>query len=365
MTGLGVITPLGSTVEEVLGRMARGDCAAAAPTGFDPRPFPCRQSAEIADFDAQACIPEAKTLRLMSRDAVLAVAAARAAMADAGVRSGETYAAEDIALYGSTGLAGMQLAEVAGLVRQSVGPDGRFDPGRFGTVGLKRVRPVLSFKILSNMPICFVSIFQHVRGPNAVYNPWEGQGAQAIAAGVRAVAGGEVPCALVGGCDAKAHELAFISLTQQGVFESWRRDGAGCVPGEGAAFLVLEEESRAAARGANIRARLAGHCIRTAAGAGEREKTYRKLLSSLPVDGVRKVVSAADGDERLSDAERRALAEVGIDHTDPLEPKRHAGNLFAAAAALQVGLAAATAGKVLANCFGYGAEQAAFVLEPA
>ena len=63
---------------------------------------------------------------------------------------------------------------------------------------------MLSFKILANMPICFVSIFENLRGPNAVYTPWEGQGAQAIAAGVRAVAEGEVPCAVVGGCDAAA-----------------------------------------------------------------------------------------------------------------------------------------------------------------
>ena len=74
---------------------------------------------------------------------------------------------------------------------------------------------------------------------------------------------------------------------------------------------------------------------------------------------------SSSGPTRTSSAERQALADAGIDDTDTLEPKRHTGNLFAAAAALQVGLAAARPGKVLANCFGYGAEQAAFVLEPA
>ena len=98
---------------------------------------------------------------------------------------------------------------------------------RFGRVALRRIRPVLSFKILSNMPICFVSIFEGVRGPNAVYTPWEGQGAQAIAAGIRAIRRGDVPCALVGGCDVKTHELALVSLQQLGVFGSWIQHGRG------------------------------------------------------------------------------------------------------------------------------------------
>ena len=97
--------------------------------------------------------------------------------------------------------------EIARLVRDAATPDGSFDLARFGGVTLRRIRPVLSFKILANMPICFVSIFENLRGPNAVYTPWEGNGAQAIAAGVRAIRRGEVACAVVGGCDVKTHVL--------------------------------------------------------------------------------------------------------------------------------------------------------------
>ena len=77
------------------------------------------------------------------------------------------------------------------------------------------------------MPLCFVSIFLNIKGPNAVYTPWEGNGAQAIAAGVRAIKNEEVPCVLVGGCDVKIRELSFINLQQLGIFDSWNKNGVG------------------------------------------------------------------------------------------------------------------------------------------
>jgi hypothetical protein len=81
------------------------------------------------------------------------------------------------------------------------------------------------------------------------------------------------------------------------------------------------------------------------------------------------VVAAGDGDPALSQAECLAMAAAVPDSRELLYPKAHLGNLFAAAAAVQVALAAAWADRqsagvpVLANCFGPGSEQAAFALE--
>ena len=263
ITGIGMVTPLGRSPADVIRRIGQGDSAAAAPC-FDPSPFHCRVCASVADFDAEAFFPDNKTLRLMNRDAQMAVVAARLAMEDAGVQVGATYASEDIALYGATGMTGLPVDEISRLVECSAGEDGSLDLNRLGQVGLKRVRPVLSFKILANIPICFVSIFEGIRGENGVYTPWEGQGARAIEAGVRAVRQGRAACALVGGCDVKTHEFSFISLQQLGVFDSWRDQGRGIVPGEGAAFLVLENESAARDRGGRIYARFVGCSFATA-----------------------------------------------------------------------------------------------------
>jgi 3-oxoacyl-(acyl-carrier-protein) synthase len=309
-------------------------------------------------------------IRLMNRDAQLAVAAAHLALSDAGVKPGGSYAPEEIALYGATGLAGLPLAEVIPLVKASTGRDGQFDPTRFGQAGLRAVSPILSFKILSNMPLCFVSICENIQGPNAVFTPWEGQGAQAIETAIRAIECGDAGCALAGGCDVKTHELAFLSLEQHGLFASWRQHQAGVVPGEGAVFLVLETADRAITRGAQIYAQVSGFSLRTHRMGTTRADTYDDVFNGLGLrpESLSALVSADNGDVESGQDERQALSCRKIAAATTLHPKKQCGDLFAAAAALQVGLAALLAardgGRVLANCFGHGSEQAAFVLTP-
>jgi len=234
---------------------------------------------------------------------------------------------------------------------------------------LRAVSPILSFKILSNMPLCFVSICANLQGPNAIYTPWEGQGAQAVEAGLRALAGGEAGCVLVGGCDVKTHELAFLSLEQQGLFVSWQKHRTGLVPGEGAIFLVLETAGRAARRGARVYAQISGYSLRTQPPDTSRAATFSEIFQELNISSsaLTAVVSAENDDGTTGDAEQQALAGEKITVATVCRPKKKTGDLFAAAAGLQVGLAAWLAardgGRVLANCFGHGSEQAAFILE--
>jgi 3-oxoacyl-[acyl-carrier-protein] synthase II len=368
VTGIGLVTPLGNSVGEVLDRIGRGEDAACAPA-FDTTALPCHHCARVLDFDAEAYFPDNKALRLMDRSAQMAAVAAHLAMKDAGVRPDETYPAEQIALYGATGISSMAASEIGRIVGDAAGSDGRLDLRRFGRVALKKARPVLSFRILANMPICFVSILENIRGPNAVYTPWEGQGAQAIAAGVRAIQRQDVPCALVGGCDVKTREISFLNLTHLGLFASWQRHGQGCVPGEGAAFLVLESEEQAARGGKRAYARIAECVLRSTPGDVAIKDVLSSAISGLDLSGGPVVVAAGDGDPGMAEAEEQALTQARIIPPRWLRPKQHLGNLFAAAAPVQVGLAAALCAgntnsrKVLADCFGYGTEQALFVLE--
>jgi 3-oxoacyl-[acyl-carrier-protein] synthase II len=357
ITGIGLVTPLGQRPAEVLARIAAGEVARGeSPLGAESA---CPSVARVADFDVQRYFPENKSLRLMNRDAELAVVAAGLAIEDARLEVDRTYPADEIGLFGSTGLSGMPAEEIGRLVEHAAAADGSLDLERFGRAALRRIRPVLSFKILANMPICFVSIFHRLCGPNAVYTPWEGQGAQAIAAGIRAVRRGDVPCAVVGGCDVKTHEMALLSLQQLGALRSWNEYGRGTVPGEGAAFLVLEDESQAIRRSARVYARIRQYAFRSVAA---------ESLSRLAISGRPALVAAGDGDVFVSDAECEALRQSGIKPATILRPKEHLGNAFAAAAAIQVALAAELASRsehesVLANCIGFGAEQGCFVLE--
>jgi 3-oxoacyl-[acyl-carrier-protein] synthase II len=368
VTGIGLVTPLGQSAGEVLDRMAQGE-AAAVNIPFDSGSLACPLYAPVGGFDPEKYFPDNKTLRLMNRDAQMAVVAAHFAMQDACIKTDETYPSEHVALYGSTGVSSMSVEEMSRIIKYAAANDGSLDLHRFGQVALKRVRPVLSFRILANMPICFVSIFENIRGQNSVYTPWEGQGAQAVAAGIRAIKRGETPCALVGGCDVKTRELSLINLQQLGAFESWKRYGKGCVPGEGAAFLVLEDEEKAAARGKRPYARIADYVMRSVCGNHDLKHTLSSVISGLKISGKATVIAAGDGDIGIEEDEKQAFEYADLDVKDFLRPKLHLGNLFAAAAPVQIALAAELVGRkengqpVAADCFGFGSEQASFVLE--
>ncbi len=366
ITGIGMITPLGDEPAEVLHRIQVGHSAATGPTGFDETIFPCPVCAPVKSFEPVRYVSEPKMVRLMNRDAQLAVAAARLALEDAGLESGAFYQPQDIALFGATGLAGLPLREIVPLIRVSTAPEGGFDLARFSQAGLKAVSPILSFKILSNMPLCFVSINENIQGPNAIYTPWEGDGAEAIEAGIRALKTGDARCALVGGCDVKIHELAFATLHQHDLFSSWRETGNGMFPGEGAVFLVLENRTTAEARRAHIYGLVAGFSLRPHSPAKQISRTRTDVLSALTVGAVDALVSSKDGDP-LQDPQKQQIFEATrITVKETVSPKKHLGNLFAAAGPLQLALAAVLTNmgrrSVLANCFGYGRTQASFVL---
>ena len=368
ITGVGLVTPLGRAPARILDSIVRRVSAAKVPD-FDTSSFSCPQYAPISDFDAQEFFPDNKTLRLMNRDARMAVVAARIAMDDARITVDTTYPAGEIALYGATGLSGISIDDISRLVKHAARKDGSMDMELFGKVALRKIRPVLSFKILANMPICFVSIFENIRGENAVFTPWEGQGAQAIAAGIDAIGRGDVRCALVGGCDVKTHVLSFISLEQLGIFDSWKKHGTGIVPAEGAAFIVLEDRDAALRRSAAPYATIEAYSIRSICADSDLKTTCAETISGLKIRQDVTLVTSADGDVGIGRAEQYALEQTGINTRAEVHPKSCIGNTFAAAAPMQVAIGAAicsgqTAGHTtLVNCFGPGTEQAAFRME--
>lgn len=362
-----MVTSLGHCPGDILQRIEAGDLSAIQPHAFPLPHLDCPVAARIANFQPENFISERKLVRLMGRDAQLAVSAAHLALQDAEVRVGANVQPEEVALFGATGLASLPFKEVEPLLQASLNAQGRFDLGQFGQAGLRAVNPVLSFKILANMPLCFVSICENIQGPNGIYTPWEGQGAQALEAAIRALQWGKARCALVGGCDVKTHEFGLLTLQQMGLFESWRETHAGLVPTEGAAFLVLEKESDAQARGARIYARFASFGLRTNLQGTPRVETQKEILSGLSMADPAILVSSANADP-ATDKDDAAIQEMRrVNPAKIICPKKCLGDLFAAAAPVQVGLAALLAQRtrqsVLAHCFGYGTEQAAFALE--
>ena len=127
--------------------------------------------------------------------------------------------------------------------------------------------------------------------------------------------------------------------------------------------MVLEDEEYAQARGANVYARIAGCDVRTKDGQ-DADGIINEMMASLG----QVIIAAGDGDDKRREAELTEIARVGAASAKIVNPKQHVGNLFSAAAAVQVCLAAAESrrlgqGVVWANCFGHGSELGSFALE--
>jgi hypothetical protein len=119
-----------------------------------------------------------------------------------------------------------------------------------------------------------------------------------------------------------------------------------------------------------VYASIRGYALRSITPPASLSEVFSDVLCGLETTRCAQVVSAGDGDPSYSDGELVALETAGLGQCRLLHPKSHFGNLFAAAAPVQVALAALLANlhrgvPVLANCFGHGTEQAAFVLEAA
>jgi len=362
ITGIGLISPLGNSLSEIFDRIARKENVFRTPESFSSNIVKNFQIAEIRDFDPIVYGIDQKNLRIMSRDAIFASAAARLALKDSKLTIGNEYKPEEIALFGATGLSGIAFKEVKVLLKNAATPEGEFDLKLFGTVALKKVPPTLSFKILTNMPICFVSIGEGIQGMNAVYNPWEGQGAQAIVAGIHSILDGDASCALVGGCDEKTNLLGFISLCQHG-FIPISGSPLRHWPAEGAAFLVLEKASRAKARKARIYAQIDYFDLFT--------KNFKNSTSSFNKEvfaGVKRVLNSTAETSPEFEMEREFLDFTGIQNAEMFSPKNFLGDSFAASAATQVAIGAylvsqaRTPERILATCFGFGSEKGYFVL---
>jgi hypothetical protein len=158
--------------------------------------------------------------KFMSRQAMLAAAAARAAMRDFNPFQ-RGVSPERVGLYASVGLASINHQAGLAILRESAGPDGTFDSARFFERGTRAVNPLLAFEVLANMPACVVSVLEGIKGESAIYTPYEDSGAQALMAAAEALAEGRVDLALVVAADtpdepSSLSELALLGHLGEG-----------------------------------------------------------------------------------------------------------------------------------------------------
>lgn len=253
ITGIGAITPIGSTVEGLWEGLRREKSAVGSITRFDPSIFKSHNAAEVNDFDAGDWL-ERKRVKRLDRYGQFSVATARMAIADSGIDL-ETEDREQIGSTMGSALGGLQFAE------------GQLD--LYLREGIKSVDPMLALCVFGGAASCNIAIELGVSGPNSTNSMSCASGTIAIGEGFRLIRDGYADVMITGGAEAPLAPLCFgafsiiraMSTRNDDPATSSRpfdKDRDGFVMGEGAAVLILEEYDRAVARGARIYAEIAG-----------------------------------------------------------------------------------------------------------
>jgi len=326
ITGLGVVSALGIGVEAFWEGLAsgRGGCRPAGRVEA-----PGILVAEVDGLDARRFVRSPQGRRI-DRTSLLAVAAARLALADAGLRAEELAPAATALGLGSA---------FGNLEETALFLDRVLDRGTGN--------PLLFPNLVMNAPLSYAGIELGVTGPTAMLTEQEASGEAAIAWGVRQIADGTAEVCLAGGSDELTSGLVRLRRETATVGAGPPRpldpQADGPCLGEGAAVLVLEGLAHARRRGARVYAGLVPHD----------GSSIPAPVHAWPVDGgalgralaplvadADLVIAAASGSPALDTVEADALADaLGRRRVAVTAPRGAVGD-FGAAGALGVAAAA-------------------------
>jgi 3-oxoacyl-[acyl-carrier-protein] synthase II len=271
ITGLGIVNPLGSTLETFWEALAQGRSGIKPITLFDASQLPARFAGQLVDFDAKKYIvqKERKSIKVMARTIQLAVAAAQLAMDDSGIDKAHLNP-ERFGVEFGAGLMATELSELAHAARASASSiPGDVDLQKWGDEGIPAIPPLWMLKYLPNMLACHVSILHNAQGPNNSITESEVAGLLALGEACRVMQRDQADFFLVGGADSKLNPLSLVRQCQFGGLSQrndqpekacrpFDRHRDGVVLGEGAGVLALEDLDHARRRGARIYAEIVG-----------------------------------------------------------------------------------------------------------
>ncbi|MEL7608728.1 MAG: beta-ketoacyl-ACP synthase II [Bacillota bacterium] len=251
ITGMGVISPVGNTLDEFWQSLVDGRCGIDFITRFDAAEFKVKIAAEVKDFDPLKYM-EKGDLRKTDLFVQYALAAAQQAMEHSALKVSDPYR---FGVYVGSGIGGMDtfVSECRKLVEQ----------------GPRRVSPHFIPMMIANIAAGTLAMRHGAKGPCLPVVTACATSAHAIGEAFRAIKYGQADAILAGGTEAAINPLAVAGFTNcmalstkndpagSSIPFDKRRDGF--VMGEGAAILVVEEYEHALARGAKIYAEIVGY----------------------------------------------------------------------------------------------------------
>ena len=255
VTGLGLVCPVGNTVEEGWQNILAG-CSGIAPiTRFDTSSFPVRFAGEVKGFDiAQYISP--KDARRMDTFIHYGLAAGIQAVRDAGLDQDGVADPERIGVAIGSGIGGLPLIEET--------------KDEYNAAGVRKVSPFFVPGSIINMISGNLSIQFGFKGPNIAIVTACTTGTHSIGEAARIVEYGDADIMIAGGAESTVSPLGLGGFCAARALSTrnddpatasrpWDKDRDGFVLGEGAGVLVLEEYEHAKARGARIYAEVSGY----------------------------------------------------------------------------------------------------------
>ncbi|MDX6693105.1 MAG: 3-oxoacyl-[acyl-carrier-protein] synthase [Blastocatellia bacterium] len=254
VTGLGLITPVGNSVETTWTSLMAGLSGVDDIKKFDTTKFPVRFAAEVKNFDPLTFI-EKKEARKMGSFIHYAIAAADEAMKDSGLRIDQTND-EQVGTYISSGIGDFWAIEREHSKLLNDGPG--------------RVSPFFIPSAIVNLAAGQVSIRHGAKGPNSATATACAAGAHAIGDSFRIIQRGDADAMICGGAESAITPMSVAGFAAMRALSTrnddpprasrpFERDRDGFVIGEGAGIVILEELEFARARGARIYAEIVGY----------------------------------------------------------------------------------------------------------
>ncbi len=256
VTGVGLITPLGTGTQKTWDNLVAGKSGIRRISRFDAEAvdMPCTIAGEVPDFNVEDFINR-KDARKMDTFIHYGVAAADMAVEHAGLEINEANA-ERIGVIIGSGIGGLPAIEKT--MRA-------YEKG-----GRRKISPFFIPQTIINMASGWVSMRTGAKGPNAATVTACATGTHAIGDAFDIIAKGDADAIIAGGCEACVCELGVGGFSASKALSTrndeperasrpWDRDRDGFIMGEGAGVLVLESLDSAKARGANIIAEVVGY----------------------------------------------------------------------------------------------------------
>ncbi len=256
VTGVGIVSPLGSGLEKSWQGIKDGRSGIAPITRFDTTDFPVTIAGEVPDFDPSEVI-EKKEIKKMDLFVQYGFAAAMEAYHSSGFKITDENA-ERVGVYIGAGIGGLPAIEHWHKVMQEKGP--------------KRLTPFFIPMVIINLASGQVSIRLGAKGPNSSSVTACATGTHSIGDAARLIERGDADAMLAGGTEATITPLCVGGFNAMKALSTRNDDPSGAsrpfdkgrdgfVIGEGAGILFLEELEHAKKRGARIYAELSGYAL--------------------------------------------------------------------------------------------------------